>query len=168
MLSCSATSASSLLYMPRTQGMGFPLHLTPRCSINKALAMMQANASQIYLAKPTFESRSRRMASAVALCYFLYKVPVSKKESKNWCFFLTEIGRTQYLINSFLSVPVTANNAGCNIVKCCMLKKAFLTVLFFLCLVSYIIPLTQYFWCFFYILKAFPLVTFSGTSKANF
>lgn len=55
------------------------------------------------------------MASAVALCYLLYKVTVSKKQSKNQCLFLTEIGRTQYLINSCLSVPVTANNAGCNI-----------------------------------------------------
>lgn len=72
------------------------------------------------------------MASAAALCYLLYKVTVSKKQSKNQWFFLTEIGRTQYLINSCLLLPVTANNAGCNIVKCCMLKKAFLTVLFFL------------------------------------
>lgn len=55
------------------------------------------------------------MANAATLCYLLYKVTVSKKQSKNQCFFLTEIGRTQYLINSCLSVPVTANNAGCNI-----------------------------------------------------
>lgn len=55
------------------------------------------------------------MASAIALCYLLYKVTVSKKQSKNRCFFLTEIGRTPDLINSCLSVPVIANSAGCNI-----------------------------------------------------
>lgn len=75
------------------------------------------------------------MASAVALCYLLYKVTVNKKQSKNRCFFLTEIGRTQYLINSCLSVPVTTNNAGYNIAS--IPYRAF-----FLCLVSYITPLT--------------------------
>lgn len=101
------------------------------------------------------------MASAVALCYLLYKVAVSKKQSKNRCFFLTEIGRTQYLINSCLSVPVTANNTGCNVasISYCV---------FFLCLISYITPLSLYIWYFFYILKAFTLVPFSGTSKDNF
>lgn len=110
--------------------------------------MMQENISQIYLGKPSFESKSRRMANAATLCYLLYKVTVSKKQSKNQCFFLTEIGRTQYLINSCLSVPVTANNAGCNIAS---ISYRF----FFLCLVSYITPLMLFctplmYFCFIY------------------
>lgn len=107
------------------------------------------------------------MANAATLCYLLYKVTVSKKQSKNQCFFLTEIGRTQYLINSCFSVPVTANNAGCNIASIsypffsmsCLLHHTTYTV--FLLYILHILYLL-------YMLEAFPVVPFSGTSKDNF